>query len=296
MTTAIQLARVDSVNLGPIAGFRNLLINGAFDIWQRGTSSATAGYLADRWRCVNINSQLRSTDVPAGFRFSLEYGHSSATYPFAEQRIEAANARHLVGHNITISFWAKSVSGSSNLYIDVCHPNAEDNYTTETTFHNIVLSASPSTSWTFYSLTVTNLPAGVANGLAFKIVRNNASAATTRICGVQLEHGVVATSFERRSFGIEELLCYRYFWRTDSGGVQALVRADSSGQAHFTAYYFPVPMRIVPTASGNFAGTFNGTPAVTSVTRTHLIFYNLSAAAGFSYTYYANNNTIDAEL
>ena len=38
-------------------GFKNRIINGAFGIWQRGTS-ATYGYLADRWTS-NTNTTKR---------------------------------------------------------------------------------------------------------------------------------------------------------------------------------------------------------------------------------------------
>ena len=61
--------------------FRNRLINGNFQFWQRGTTTATTGtYLADRWVASNISTQLQSTDTPnAAFPFSIEFGNTTAT-------------------------------------------------------------------------------------------------------------------------------------------------------------------------------------------------------------------------
>ena len=54
-----------SQNGGPLAGFRNQLINGDFRIWQRGTSvihgAADGGYTADRWvTSANTTTSQRS--------------------------------------------------------------------------------------------------------------------------------------------------------------------------------------------------------------------------------------------
>jgi hypothetical protein len=54
-----------SFDSAPLGGFKNKIINGDFDIWQRGTITATALgdlYLSDRW----MNSSFGSTYVPTG--------------------------------------------------------------------------------------------------------------------------------------------------------------------------------------------------------------------------------------
>ena len=79
-------AQLSAINGGPLAGFRNDIINGNFDIWQRGTSQVVSGYgSADRW--VNLYSgtsatmsrqafTLGQTDVPGEPRFFNQIGRA----------------------------------------------------------------------------------------------------------------------------------------------------------------------------------------------------------------------------
>lgn len=199
-------------------GFKNRIINGAMGIWQRGTSGFSSGaYCADRWIGLNTTTVAQSSDTPSSaFYFSLEFANTSATFPLALQRIESVNAQDLVGQQVTLSFWAKNVSGSAILYCELNYPNAKDNFSSITAIQSLTASASPSSSWTFYTLTFNALPSQVANGLEVRIVRNNASAASTRITGVQLERGVVATAFDFRPYGTELIMCQRYYEKSYS--------------------------------------------------------------------------------
>ena len=105
---------------------RNVIINGDFDIWQRGTSFTAPNdvYTADRWNYNNAGTGvvdvLRSTDVPT----QAQSGHKSnyslhvdvttldaviavdAIYE-VRQMIEGYNYKQFEGNTGTLSFWVK---------------------------------------------------------------------------------------------------------------------------------------------------------------------------------------------
>lgn len=107
---------------------KNAIINGDFNIWQRGSSFVSVGdgtYVADRWiygkQGSVVHDITRSTDVPtfaqAGriFNYSLLidcqtiYSSSGATDVVAfEQKIEGYNWLPLAQKTITLSFWVKA--------------------------------------------------------------------------------------------------------------------------------------------------------------------------------------------
>lgn len=109
-------------------GRRNVLINGAFEIWQAGTSwnAATSGYLADMWEYNQSNDGsmdiARSTDVPSvanGAPFAPTYSillqpdtadASLGTDQYAAlvTKIEGNNYLKIKGREMAMSFWVKS--------------------------------------------------------------------------------------------------------------------------------------------------------------------------------------------
>jgi hypothetical protein len=116
-------AQVSSLNGGPLAGFRNRIINGNFDIAQRGTSFAAianAAYSLDRWIWGQAGAMVctvtQSTDVPNNtFQSSCKVDVTTVDssiavgdYAFISQKIEGYNVRDLIGTTFTVSFWVKS--------------------------------------------------------------------------------------------------------------------------------------------------------------------------------------------
>jgi hypothetical protein len=251
---------VSGVNGGAIPLGPNAIINGAFDIWQRGasfTSPANGAYTADRWSAVFCSSVSRSTDAPAGFQYSAEFSGTSTT-PTLNNRIEAADSSRFANTVVTVSFWAKSIAGTTSLALEVFTPTAIDNFTSITNVQNITLAATPSTNWERYTATFT-APAAATNGLQLRIIRGSGTT-TTRIAGVQLEAGPVATPFRRNANSLEGELaaCQRYYFQignsSDAFKSFTIVTAETSTTV-FGFLYPPVRMRANPSTS--FPGLFN---------------------------------------
>ena len=108
----------------------NRIINGAFDFWQRGTSSTASGYVAaDRWRNGGIGgTRIQSRQLfPAGFKigsnnptFYLRQtvsGQSAAgDAALIQQSIEGV--RSYADETITVLGWARRNSGSGNVVVE----------------------------------------------------------------------------------------------------------------------------------------------------------------------------------
>lgn len=200
--------------------FRNRLYNGNFQFWQRGTTTSTSGtYLADRWIGNNITSYAQSSDVPTspinlGFNYSAEFASTTLSYPNIGQYIEAAEAIYFVSSQCTVSFWAKNVFGSAGLYVELQYPNSVNTFSgARTIATNQFVATSFTGGWTYYTATfaTSNMVTGFANGLAVFIVRDVVSTSSTRVTGIQLELGPVATPFERLPLQQQIALCQRYF-------------------------------------------------------------------------------------
>lgn len=129
--TATGNVTVPSLNGGPLAGARNILINGDTRIDQRNGGAAvtlnnSATYPCDRWITTasgglgtGTATVQRVVDAPAGLTTSLKWTTTNAKTPAAAdafyvwQAIEGHNIDH-IGFNtasakpLTLSFWVKS--------------------------------------------------------------------------------------------------------------------------------------------------------------------------------------------
>ena len=283
-------------------GRRNLIINGDFKIWQRSISSTAANYSApDRWYYGNAGTYSRSTDVPSGegFQYSNSVKVTAATsYGVTAQRIEAVNCKHLVGKTVTASFWLKTITGSTGMSCVLYRANTEDGHASGATAIETKTFTGVTGTWTYYTLTWSNLPSETTNGLQLYFFSADAGTDPEyRITGIQLEVGSQATPFEHRSFGEELALCQRYF---SKAGI-AHYHDVTSGRNYGANTGLPTEMRANPTivASSTLdnnnrfnSGAVNGGALVT---KTSVLAHKtavLSSDAG----YYLVELDMDAEL
>lgn len=234
---------------------KNAIINGGFDIWQRGTASQTPNngnqMNVDRWIYYGDNGGsvlTQDTDVPTNpyFQYSLKSVIASTNSFSIGQKIEAANAIALAGQTITFSFWAKTTSGSATLYANAYYPSAKDNFASLTLIASNTMTT-PTSTWTRYSTTFT-LPSNVQNGLMILIGRG-ATANTSFYTGIQLELGSSATPFSRAGGTIQGELaaCQRYLPVAFSTVTDTLGGFANATTSTYINVQFKVPARVAPT-------------------------------------------------
>lgn len=239
-----------------VAG-KNFVINGAMDIWQRGASglgTSTGSYTADRWVLGSSSTTVtRDTDVPTSpyFQYSLKMVGTAANSIIT--RLESAISTPLAGQTITFSFYAKRTSGTGNLDVRFYYANSTDNFAAVTQIGStVVVAASPSSSWTRYSVTAA-IGTNVTTGLQILINNDAGSGSTTFITGAQLEIASSASAFSRNAstIALELAACQRYY---NNVGTVGHVAYSSVGVMGFV---FPVTMRTTPTASFSYSGVAN---------------------------------------
>jgi hypothetical protein len=163
---------------------RNLIINGAMQVAQRGTSAVTVTSTGeypnvDRYAAGGNDSSLisveQSTDAPSGFEYSLKVTSLAASttdaadYQFIGQRVEGYNTAQLDwgasgAKTVTVSFYVKcSVTGNIPFVI----VNSSD-----TRVYAANCTVSSANTWEYKTITVEGDTAGTwlkTNGIGLKI-------------------------------------------------------------------------------------------------------------------------------
>jgi hypothetical protein len=255
------------------------------------------------------------SDAPSGFINSFKWtttaadaSLSAAQYTAVYTTIEGLNITDFAwgtasAATVTLSFWVKSsITGTfsgalANSAYDRSYPF---NYTISVAstweYKTITIAGDTSGTWLttnglgirlYMSLGAGSNFTGTANawGATGRTASTTGTAsvigtlnATWQFTGVQLEKGSTATSFDYRPYGLEYLLCQRYFqylmlFGGNSSGALSIVRASSSAGASESNMNFQGPiMRTNPTVTA-VAGSSN------------ILYASSFGSSGSSFTY-----------
>lgn len=257
----------------------NLIINGAFDFWQRGTSFTALGYGADRWRNVFTGGTVTMTresftngDVLGANNptFFLRQTISGQTLTSQSARIQhrIEGVRSYAGQTITLLGWARRSSGSGNMAVNLVQyfgtggsPSAD----TSSAGQTVALTG----SWAAFALTfavpsITGSTIGTnvndfltlnlwtSAGSDFNAFTNSLGLQTIGVdlWGVHIKLGTHTTAavdlYKQPELQPELARCQRYFYR-----VQMRIPAGSSYNVTCPR---KVTMRAAPAYSGGGAG------------------------------------------
>jgi len=247
---------------------QNYIINGGFDIWQRGTAAidniANAAFHPDRWFAItdgvaNVNSSridISSQGIGSQYAWRLE--RTSGTNRWVAIQM-AEGALSMIGKTLTLSFYLRKGSAlTSNITYDISTRATKFGTTYDRSIGTILNSNLNTSTFTRFSttFTITSATASASADL-FEIEisasQAGASNAFFEIAGLQLEEGTIATPFRRNQPNIQAELaaCQRYYWRfTQIDNYRWLTTAMSWGASEVVvAIKLPVTMRATPSCS-----------------------------------------------
>jgi hypothetical protein len=229
------------------AAGKNKIINGAFDIWQRGTTTSTNGaFICDRFKTgftgtgttqtMERQSFTPGTAPVAGYeatyfvRNIVVGGTGTSSLVVMQQPVE--DVRTFAGQTVTLSFWAKANTGTPSIGLDLYQEFGSGG---SSTVSNGGTKVAITTSWARYSATIalasiSGKTIGTSSLLGVRFWFSSGSdynslngtlglqSNTFDIWGVQLEAGSVATAFQTATGTLQGELaaCQRYFVKSNN--------------------------------------------------------------------------------
>ena len=245
-----------------VMGRKNLIINGAMQVAQRGTSFTDSDtYSLDRWR-LNVSSETMAvsqqsftsgqTDVPRAEKYLRVVITTTGNFAGITQRIEGVE--QLSGQTVTLSFYARGGQGGQGVpttFRTYLNQNFGSGGSAAVNAQGIT-NHTLTTSWQLFTATVTlgstsGKTVGTSSYTELVFQQTTGEACDFDIALVQLEVGSVATDFEHRSYGDELALCQRYYRKLYLSQFTTVIYR-SNGDTRFTAV--PIGnMRSTPTVS-----------------------------------------------
>ena len=219
-------------NDGVIGSNPNILINGDFQVWQRGTSfhQETATYCVDRW-IISGDTHPKVEKIDNGVKITST---KNGTWTNFFTRLDNATLKKLIGKTLTYTIklkvptrmsqvWAVTVGvGGAEYY----HSKVFNDKNYEYLTGSFVVKSTQFDDNGYFEFGIQGIPEA-----------NN----SFEIEYAKLEYGLVATPFVPRPYGEELALCQRYCQKFSAQGVVIANNNLSVQQS------YPVAMRTKPT-------------------------------------------------
>lgn len=298
----------------------NLLINGGFDFWQRGTDflAGAGGFCADRWLVSSTSEAHRSTDVPdAEAPYSIEVFETVDTNgPSLYGSLELTKPNDIApiipGKAYTLSFWAKR-SESQPFSVRIAFVDVIPSVSNRVVILDTETVAATGGVWekfvvTFNVAALIPLPTNQAAEILLQPV-DHVGTEHMLFALIKLEVGSAVTPFTRagNTLAGELAMCKRYYQSSFMG----TGKIANLGQFAYCSGMLPVTMRRPPVITIGpdpvfiddiYMGTIEATDlfATTSISSAGLLF-TLSIAGTDGNNCAINNQTsvnlnVEAEL
>ena len=232
----------------------NLLINGDFQVWQRGESFNNVSantYFADRWvfapeggAIANIS---KGPNGEAIINVTTGGTSSSVRYYITDEQV-----KRLAGKKYTLTIDAE-VDTDLTVYVGAF--NAISISGNQGNKKTLYANTRQQLSWNF-EITYGSGTSGHIQAMRFNTV---GWTGTLKIYGIKLELGEVATPFVPRSYGEELALCQRYYIKFGTGQFPVAIGITGNTAGTFSLFFkLPCEMRVTPNITGTFAFDLRG--------------------------------------
>jgi hypothetical protein len=312
----------------PQNALANPVINGGFDVWQRGTSFTYAGggiaYQADRWQgwgtgggsAYSITRQTTSdtTNLPNiqyCLRMQRPSGNTNTDFWALLQGFENVNSTPFIGKTVTMSFYARrgaNFSSASNaLNAQLLSGTGTDQSPSGFTGATYVINgpATLTTTWQRFAFTGTVGSTATQLGINFNFQGAGTAGAADyfEVTGVQIDLGTytasTAPSFRRSQGTIQGELaaCQRYYFQSEATSYYFWSGRIDNGNTYYADTKLPTTMRVAPTitvTSQDFSNFPNTAGAVIRIT-TNTFIEQRTATAGTN-GYFGSSVIASAEL
>ena len=266
---------------------RNLIINGNFDIWQRGTTQNTTGYgSVDRWSLsfggsdsitITRSPETANSLYRTNYRMKsvIAGGSGTDSYIIFSQKIE--DVRTGADKTLSLSLLVYS-TGVSNISLEMIQDfgsgGSADVKLAVKKFS--LLAGWNSLTYTFSLPDISGKTIGSGNNLRMLLWLSSGSdwnsrtdslgiqSGTLYFAQCQLEEGLTPSPYDFETYADTLQQCQRYYWIGQAPGSGYGYRTGNAGDTYRMTnnIHFPVTMRATPTVS-----------IVTSPTYTNCSFY-----------------------